>query len=175
MTESNDLPPGERALAELLRRAARDEAPPAAARAAAIALAAGPQAVAWHAAAVAAVRRLVALALPGASGPGFAPALGVRGTAAEGRQWLFAVEGCEIDLRTVLRGERWHVEGQLFGMPGAQRVLLDGGAAPASVAVGPTFEFAFADIAEGRYRLTVQAGALEIVVPQFDIGAAEPG
>jgi hypothetical protein len=160
-------PLSDEALGDLLRRAALDEAPPAAARMRVIALYDRTHRLAGRAAT--AVRRLVAAALPDLTASPFAPALGVRGAAATGRQWLFKAEECEIDLRATARGEGWSLAGQLFGAPNAERVLLDG-AKRASAQLVPTCEFSFADLPPGRYSLTVLGGDLEVVIRQFDLG-----
>lgn len=159
------------ATAELLRRAAFDEAPPAAVRARALALRGATQRVAGQAATL--LRRLVAVLVPQGGVAPLAPAFGVRGGAALVRQWLFRADECEIDLRTQPRGERWLVAGQLFGAPQAERVVLAGHAGSFSAAIGATCEFSFAEVPAGRYSLTVQGGELEVVVPRFDVGEAE--
>lgn len=160
-------------LADLLRRAALDEAPPAAVRERAVALHSTTRRAVERAAKL--LRRLVAVPLEGlAPLAPFAPALGVRGGAAPAQQWLFRAEECEIDLRVAPSGERWQIAGQLFGTPQAERVVLGGGDGARSAAVGPTFEFGFADLPAGRYSLTVQGGELEVLIPDLDIGGAEP-
>lgn len=161
------LPSTDADLGDLLRRAALDEAPPAAVRARVIALDGTLPRLAGRAGA--AVRRLIAAALPDVTASPFAPALGVRGAAATGRQWLFKAEECEIDLRATPRGEAWSLAGQLFGAAQAERVLLDG-PCRASAQLGPTCEFGFAALPAGRYTLTVQGRDLEVVIPQFDLG-----
>ena len=123
---TDPLPPDLAASAELLRRAAGDDAPPTAVHARAVALDNMARGLARRGSAV--LRRLVAVALPEDSSAGFAPAFGVRGAAADGRHWLFKAEECEIDLRVQQQGEHWGVAGQIFGMPQAQRVVLDGAA-----------------------------------------------
>lgn len=158
-------------IAGLLRRAASDEAPPAAVHARAVALHSGAHSLAQSAGAL--LRRLVAVAVPDSGATAFAPAFGVRGGAPAGRQWLFKADECEIDLRAVPRGELWSVAGQLFGAPQAQRVVL-GGALQASAEIGLTREFVFTGLAAGRYSLTVQGGDLEVVIPQFEVGETNP-
>ena len=156
-------------LGELLRRSAQDEAPPAAVRARAVAIDSVPARVARQATKL--LRRIVAVALPGEGGPTtpFAPALGVRGAA--GGQWLYRADECEIDLRVAPRGhERWSVAGQLFGDLDATRVVLDGPGGARSAEIGPTREFSFTDLPAGRYSLAVQAGEVEVVVPQVEVG-----
>lgn len=175
MTLDDPLLPSGDALADLLRRSAQDEAPPAAARARVLALPeqlqprTQPQLQESGGRVSALVRRLVAVAVPGGGMPGFAPALGVRGAAAAGREWLFKAEECEIDLRAQPRGERWTLAGQLFGAPQADTVVLEGGALPARCPIGPTREFGFGDVAAGRYRLTVQGGEIELVIARLDL------
>lgn len=171
MTEHSDLPRNDDPIGDLLRRAWRDEAPPATVRARAIALHDPVHRLAGRASAL--LRRLVAVAVPDFGDSGFAPAFGVRGAAAPGRQWLFKADECEIDLRAIPRGDRWTVAGQLFGASQAERVVLDGGGEQASAEIGPTREFAFTDLSAGRYSLTVQAGELEVVIPGFDVGIAD--
>jgi hypothetical protein len=161
--------PSDDAIADLLRSAWRDEPPPAAVRARAVALHDPMSRLAGRASAM--LRRLVAAAVPDVASSPFAPAFGVRGAAHAGRQWLFKAEECEIDLRAAPRGERWVLAGQLFGASQAERVVL-GGAVQASAEVGPTREFSFTDLPAGRYSLSVQGGDLEVVIPQFDVGEA---
>lgn len=167
------LPADLAAVADLLRRAAQDEAPPAAARARAIALHDDMHRLARRAGTL--LRRLVAVAVPEGDASGFAPAFGVRGAAPVGRQWLFKAEECEIDLRVtpMPRGERWSVAGQLLGALQAERVVL-GGVQQASADIGPTREFGFSDLPAGRYSLTLRAGELEVVIPQFEVGETNP-
>lgn len=180
----DDLDPRDRALRDLLRRAARDEAPPAAVRARAVALAArAPDARAASQAAQRAgdvtqqaarlLRRIVAVALlPGGAPAPFAPALGVRGSTARGQQWLYRAADCEIDLRaTPGDDERWSIAGQLFGDLSAQRIVLDGPGGSRSANLGPTREFGFAGLPAGSYSLAVQAGDVEVVVPKIELGA----
>lgn len=169
MTEH--LPPDIAATADLLRRAAHDEAPPAAVHARVVALNDPAHRFARRGSAL--LRRLVAVALPESGGSGFAPAFGVRGAAPAGRQWLFKADECEIDLRAMPRGERWSVVGQLLGTLQGERVLL-GGVQQASADIGPTREFGFTDLPAGRYSLTVQAGDVEVVIPQFEVGETNP-
>lgn len=164
-----ELPlPDDEALARLLRDALRDEAPPPAVRARAVALDSATARIAQQAAKL--VRRIVAVALPGADAPRpFAPALGVRGSAQ--RQWLYRAEECEIDLRVAARGhERWSVAGQLFGELAAERVVLDGAGGPRSAELGATREFVFVDLPAGTYSLALQAGEVEVVVPHVEVG-----
>jgi hypothetical protein len=168
---TNPLPPDLAASADLLRRAAADESPPAAVRARAVALDDAAHRLARRGSAL--LRRLVAVALPADSGGGFAPACGVRGAAAAGQHWLFKAEECEIDLRVLPQGEKWIVAGQIFGVPQAQRVVLEGAAPQAGIDLGPTREFTFGGLTAGSYRLTVQGGDCEIVIPRFDIGATD--
>lgn len=172
MTDRKHQPVDDDGMGELLRRALRDEAPPAALRERAMALR-GP--VQWLAArAGAALRRLVAVAVASEVAPDLVPSLGVRGAMPTGQQWLFRVEDCEIDLRVAPRGEGWVVTGQLFGAADAQRVVLGtlAGDPVASIELGPTREFGFGDVIAGRYSLTVRGGDLEVVVPTFDVGVA---
>lgn len=169
---TDTLPPDLAATAELLRRSAQDEAPPPHVRARAIAL--DGTAARLVSGGAAWLRRLVAVAVPDGGATGFAPAFGVRGAALAGHQWLFKAEECEIDLRTQPQDELWGVAGQLFGMPQARRVLIEGAAAQASAELGPTREFGFRGLPAGRYSLTVQGGDCEIVIPNVDIGATDP-
>jgi hypothetical protein len=169
MTKNPEIP-NDDAVGDLLRRALHDEMPPAAVRARVFALDDPARRLARRASAL--VRRLAAAAMPGVEAQPFAPAFGVRGAAAAGRQWLFRAEECEIDLRAVPRGERWNLVGQLFGASQVERVLL-AGVKQASVEVGPTHEFGFADLPAGRYSLTIQGGDLEVEIPQFDLGATD--
>lgn len=165
------LPPDLAAIAELLRHSAHDEAPPPHVRARALALDGTAARLVRGGSTL--LRRLVAVAVPDSSATGFAPAFGVRGAALPGHQWLFRAEECEIDVRTLAQHELWSVAGQLFGMPLAQRVVIEGVAAQASAELGPTREFAFRGLAAGSYRLTVQGGDCEVVIPRFDIGATD--
>jgi hypothetical protein len=197
MTEPSDLASNDDSLGALLRRAAHDEAPPPAVgapagarpprparprrpgappvRARAVALHAGP-ARAVVAAAGALLRRVVALAVPDDGGSAFAPAYGVRGAAAPGRQWLFRTDECEIDLRVSGGDEAWVVSGQLFGAADANRVVLSLSGAPDAVfELGPTSEFAFAGLRAGRYALTVKFAEVDIVVPEFVVGPVGNG
>jgi hypothetical protein len=169
MTDPSDLSPDDAATAALLRRAARDEAPPAAVRARAVALRGGA-AHSLASAAGALMRRVVAIAVVSGSGGGFAPAYGVRGAAAPGRQWLFRADECEIDLRIAPRGERWSVAGQVFGASQCVRVELASAGHQASAPLGPTREFGFVDLPPGLYSLTLKGGDVEVVIPQVDIG-----
>jgi hypothetical protein len=166
------LPPEDQHLADLLRRAGQDEAAPAEVLARVVALRGSAQRLAGRASTL--LRRVIAVAMPGGGASGFTPAFGVRGGVPAGQQWLFKSDECEIDLRTARQGERWAVAGQLFGALGAQRVLLEGGSRPLTAELGSTREFNFADLAPGRYRLTVQAGNCEVVIPQFDVGSVDP-
>ncbi len=160
----------EDALGELLRHAARDEAPPAAVRARAIALDSHPIRIAKQAAGL--LRRIVAVALPDAAARSpFVPALGVRGAPGTGRQWLYRAPDCEIDVRVVSRAnERWSVVGQLFGELAAVRVVLEGAGSARSAEIDATREFAFVDVPAGAYSLAVQAGDVEVVVPRIEVG-----
>jgi hypothetical protein len=161
------LPPDDDALGELLRKAWRDEAPPAAARARVLALHDPAPRLERGAAAL---RRLVAVLVSGGDAAPFAPAFGVRGAA--GRQWLFRAGACEIDLRVSASAhdQRWTMAGQLFGAPGAQRIALGGAGFQAHVALEATREFVFAGLPAGRYSLTVEGGEVDVVVPDVDIG-----
>lgn len=168
---TDPLPPDLAASAELLRRAAGDEAPPAAVHARAVAIDSVARGLVRRGSAL--LRQLVAVALPEDGSGSFAPAFGVRGTPAAGRHWLFKAEECEIDLRVLPQGDQWNVAGQIFGVPLAQRVVLDGDTRQAGIDLGPTREFTFGGLAAGTYRLTVQGGDCEIVVPRFDVGATD--
>lgn len=179
--EPDDLDPRDQALAQLLRRALQDEAPPPALRARVLALqsAAAPpavadaQALALGAAAARLLRRVVAQLLPAPGGEAlpFAPAAGLRGGGA--RQWLYRAEDCEIDLRVLPReGARWSVVGQLFGELTVSGVVLEGPGGPRRADIGPTREFGFEDLDAGCYRLALQGAELELVVPQIDVGDA---
>lgn len=171
MSDHHDLPPSDDAVGELLRRALRDVAPPPAVFARAVSLRGPARRMAAQAGAV--LRRLIAVAVPMEAGSPFSPAFGMRGSASV-RHWLFRADDCEIDLRIAPRGERWAVSGQVFGAAQTQRVVLSSvGAEPlASAELGPTREFAFSDLVSGRYRLTLQGGELEVVIPEFDVGPA---
>lgn len=169
MTEPTDSVPADDPLGELLRRAALDEAPPAALRARAIALGAAPAIVRQVGALL---RRIVAVALPGDAVSPFGPAFGVRGGAGRGRQWLYRAADVEIDLRASPRGDdRWTIAGQLFGELAAERVVLDGAGGPRSADIGPTREFVFADLPAGSYSLAVQSIEIEVVVPLIELGS----
>ena len=170
-TAMNDsLPPELAAIEDLLRRAAHDEAPPP--RVLARVLALDNPSARLKQSGAALLRRLVAVVAAEGSSLGFSPAWGVRGaTLAEG-QWLFRAEDVEIDLRAVRKGESWAFAGQLFGMPDAERVVLEGPVPSATVVLGPTQEFAFGSLVAGSYRLTVQGGDVEVVIPRVDIGAS---
>lgn len=166
------LPPDLAAVAELLRRSAHDEAPPPHVLARVLALDGTAARLVRSGSAL--LRRLVAVAVPESGATGFAPAFGVRGATLTGHQWLFKAEECEIDLRTQPQDELWSVAGQLFGMPQAQRVLIEGAAAQATAELGPTREFGFRGLPAGSYSLTVQGADCEIVIPHLDIGATDP-
>lgn len=168
---TDPLPPDLADVAALLQRAALDEAPPASVRARAVAL--GGTVARLQRDGKALLRRLVALAVPGPEASGFAPAWGVRGAADAGSQWLFRVEEFEIDLRTAARGETWALTGQLFGMPQATRVELQGPQQARVLELGPTFEFTFDALPPGAYRLLVQGGDCEILVPGLEVGTAD--
>ncbi|MCC7042154.1 MAG: hypothetical protein IT516_17760 [Burkholderiales bacterium] len=169
MTDPRSALP-EHALGELLRQAARDEAPPAAVRARAIALDARSTRLGQQAAGL--LRRLIAVALPDAAARSpFVPALGVRGGPGAGRQWLYHAPDCEIDVRVVARAnERWSVVGQLFGELAAVRVVLEGAGSARSAEIDATREFVFLDVPSGAYSLAVQAGDVEVVVPHIEVG-----
>lgn len=153
------------ALAALLRQAWRDEAPPRALVARVIGWRRAQRQAAGRAAA--ALRQLFAVALGGDTTSALAPAWGVRGTT--GRQWLYHTAECEIDVRIVARGQGFAIVGQLFGALAAERVCLSGAAGELVAPLDATREFVFADLPAGRYRLAVQAGEVEIVVPQLDV------
>ncbi len=169
---NDSLPHELAAIADLLRRAAHDEAPPAQVLARVLAL--DSPAARLKRSGVALLRRLVAVAVSEGGGLGFAPAWGVRGASQADGQWLFRAEDFEIDLRAVRKGDSWAFAGQLFGMPNAERVMLEGPVPSATVVLGPTHEFAFNALVAGSYRLTVQGGDVEIVVPRVDLGASDP-
>lgn len=167
---NDSLPPELAAIAELLRRAAHDEAPPPEVLARVLALDSPSSRLKQSSAAL--LRRLIAVVVSEGSGVGFAPAWGVRGSMLADGQWLFRAEDFEIDLRAARKGEAWSLAGQLFGMPDAERVLLEGPVPSATVVLGPTHEFAFDSLVAGSYRVTVQGGEVEVVIPRVDIGGS---
>lgn len=161
-------------LGELLRAALHEEAPPRAWVDRVIALRSpGRQLLR---AAGATLRRLVAQRVPGGAGSGFAPAFGVRGGPGEATQMLYHAEECEVDLRLAPRADGlWNLRGQLFGLPAHTRVRLAGPAGEALAESGPTSEFAFDGLPPGAYRLVLDAGELEVVIPQIEVGQAASG
>jgi hypothetical protein len=169
---NDPLPPDLAAVADLLQRAARDEAPPPHVRARVLALDGAAARLVRSGSAL--LRRLIAVAVPDRAATGFAPAFGVRGAAQAGQPWLFKAEEFEIDLRTQAHDEHWQVAGQLFGMPQAQRVVIEGAATQLSVELGPTREFNFRGLVPGSYRLTVLGSDCEVVIPRLDLGVADP-
>lgn len=164
-------------LAALLLRATHDLAPPAARRAAVLALAAADRtdAAGIALAAGAFVRRIVAEWVGGGARAGvFAPAFGVRGAADGSLRRLYRAEQCEIDVRLVQHGEGWQLAGQLFGVDTVREVVLGAPRFEASVQPDVTQAFVFPDLPAGSYSLTVKTDEIDIVIPSIDMGAAVP-
>jgi hypothetical protein len=174
MADPAQLLNDDEALGALLRAAMHDEAPPRHVTERALALRSRVGRAAQ--AASSALRRLVAVVVPAAqSGTAFAPAFGVRGAAAPGWQSLYRSDECEIDLRvTPGSDERWNLAGQLFGALPAERVVIDAAGTSSSAQIGPTREFFFSALAPGLYRLSVQAGDVEVVIPRIELGPSAP-
>jgi hypothetical protein len=162
------------ALAALLRAALHDEAPPRQVLERAIAL--RSPARQWLQEAGSALRQLVALAVAPMTGDGFVPAPGLRGGAGQEIQTLFRAQECEIDLRLLARPDgHWKLRGQLFGLPAHTAIRLQGPAIELSTEADAGSEFAFDDLPPGAYRLALAAGALEVVIPNLELGHAAAG
>lgn len=126
-----------------------------------------------------ALRRVMAR-LVADSGPLPDPALGLRGRAEPSRQWLFAVEGLDIDLRAVAAGEGvagWMLAGQVLGPAesgGEVRLRSETpSAGPASdgarCPLDETFAFRFGPVASGRWALVLRLGDTEIELPPLEL------
>ena len=108
-----------------------------------------------------------------------APALsGVRGSASPARHLLFSAEGRDIDLRISPSGERFAVHGQVLGPDDSGAVALAPEQAAATVYETPLDalgEFHLADVAPGRYQLSLLLAGHEILLPPFEVGASPKG
>jgi hypothetical protein len=110
------------------------------------------------------------------TGDGFVPAPGLRGGAGQEIQTLFRAQECEIDLRLLARPDgHWKLRGQLFGLPAHTAIRLQGPAIELSTEADAGSEFAFDDLPPGAYRLALAAGALEVVIPNLELGHAAAG
>ncbi|WP_374568444.1 carboxypeptidase-like regulatory domain-containing protein [Ideonella sp.] len=102
-------------------------------------------------------------------------AAGLRSTGSATRQLVFSAEGRDIDLRIVPSGDRFAVSGQVLGPDDSGAVALAPEQAEATVYETPLDalgEFRLADVAPGRYQLSLLLAGHEIVLPPFDVGAS---
>jgi hypothetical protein len=101
-------------------------------------------------------------------------AAGLRSTGSATRQLVFSAEGCDIDLRISPSGERFAVSGQVLGPDDTGAVVLTPEQAEATVheaALDALGEFHLADVAPGRYQLSLLLAGHEIVLPPFEVGS----
>jgi hypothetical protein len=124
--------------------------------------------------AVAALRQQVAATLKFDSWAGAPLAAGLRGLRSDTRQLLFSAEGRDVDLRITASGERFAMAGQVLGPDEAGSVELSPVASPTDAprvaALDRMGEFHLADLAPGRYQLTLHAGDTDIVLPAIQVG-----
>lgn len=108
------------------------------------------------------------------------PALGLRGRAESSRQWLFAAEGFDVDLRASAAGEGaagWMLAGQVLGPaePGGEVWLRSetpsAGSAPGEsrYPLDETCAFRFGPLAPGRWSLVLRLGDAEIELPSLEL------
>jgi len=101
-------------------------------------------------------------------------AAGLRSTGSATRQLVFSAEGRDIDLRIAPSGERFAVKGQVLGPDDSGAVALTPEPVEATVYEAPLDalgEFHLADVAPGRYRLSLLLAGHEIVLPPFEVGS----
>lgn len=102
-------------------------------------------------------------------------AAGLRSTGSTTRQLVFSAEGRDIDLRISPSGERFAVHGQVLGPDDSGAVALAPEQVAATVyetALDAMGEFHLADVAPGRYQLSLLLAGHEIVLPPFEVGAS---
>ncbi|HEX5688125.1 MAG TPA: carboxypeptidase-like regulatory domain-containing protein [Ideonella sp.] len=100
-------------------------------------------------------------------------AAGLRSTGSATRQLVFSAEGRDIDLRISPAGECFTVTGQVLGPDDNGAVALASEQPPATVYEAPLDalgEFRLADVAPGRYQLSLLLAGHEIVLPPFEVG-----
>lgn len=158
--------PADEPLAERLRAALRDPAPPAEVLARAIAIGSPTRVLAHRTAG--ALRRVVAQLVDELGD--FSPAWGVRSGHGQGRHALFRAEAVEIDVHVVPAGGGWAIAGQVFGSAQARRAVLYGTAGEFGAELPETGEFRFEGLPAGRYDLTVELAEVEVVVPALQVG-----
>ena len=102
-------------------------------------------------------------------------AAGLRSTGSATRQLVFSAEGRDIDLRIAPSGARFAVHGQVLGPDDSGAVALAPELADATVYEAPLDalgEFHLADVAPGRYQLSLLLAGHEMVLPPFEVGAS---
>jgi hypothetical protein len=101
---------------------------------------------------------------------------GARGEESQAFQLLYSTEEFDLDVwQERADADRWHLIGQVLPRQGGgalapEAAILtspDGGILTATLEAG---EFHFADVPPGRYRLTLDIGPAQLVVPEVIVG-----
>lgn len=112
------------------------------------------------------------------------PAAGVRSLPSPSRHMVFSAMGRDIDLRILPMGGQFVLAGQVLGPDEPGRLELvaepsqerdDGGDADARwTTLDALGEFRLADVAPGRYLMTLHLAGERLLLPPIDVGASRP-
>ena len=96
--------------------------------------------------------------------------LGKRSAQVDERQLVFSAPGLAVDLRIAPAGPAWSISGQVLGAEPPGQVELRGAAAVLRGELSEDGEFALRSVPRGIYHLSLQLRAVEIAIPELEIG-----